>query len=301
MSPSVFNLDNVADERTPAPNFGGIERQVAGRLGVAVLDTATGRRLAYRADERFAMCSTFKWLLGAQILARADAGTERLSRVLPYGEKDLLEYAPVTRAHVREGGMTISGLVSAAIQYSDNTAANLLLQTVGGPASFTAYVGQLGDHITRLDRVEPDLNSAIPGDARDTTTPNAMVANLRMVLLGDHLGRAARGQLVAWLVGNATGADKLRAGLPATWRVGDKTGMGAHGATNDVAVTWPVSREPILVAAYLAETEAGVAGRNDALAKVGHAVGRWAQAAWCAMPPNQRQAKFRSINVAERG
>ncbi len=278
MSPLVLHLDSVAGERTPAPDFGSIERQVAGRLGVAALDTATGRRLAYRADERFAMCSTFKWLLGAQILSRADAGTEQLSRVVPYGETDLLEYAPVTRAHVREGGMTISELVSAAIRYSDNTAANLLLQAVGGPASFTAYVRQLGDRITRLDRVEPDLNSAIPGDARDTTTPNAMVANLRLILLGDHLGRAAR-DLIAWLVSNATGAEKLRAGLPATWRVGDKTGMGAHGATNDVAVTWPVNREPILVAAYLAETEAGVAGRNAALASVGRAVGRWVQAA----------------------
>ena len=278
MWPLRLNLDSVQAERTPAPDFGSIERQVAGRLGVAALDTATGRRLAYRANERFAMCSTFKWLLGAQILSRTDAGTEQLSHVVSYDETDLLEYAPVTRAHVREG-MTISGLVSAAVQYSDNTAANLLLQTVGGPASFTAYVRQLGDRVTRLDRVEPDLNSAIPGDPRDTTTPNAMVANLRVVLLGDHLGRAARDQLIAWLVGNTTGADKLRAGFPATWRVGDKTGMGAHGATNDVAITWPVKRGPVLVAAYLADTEAGVAGRNDALANVGHAVGRWVQAA----------------------
>lgn len=279
VSPSMLSLDTVAGERMPAPDFGGIERQVAGRLGVAVLDTVTGRRLMYRADERFAMCSTFKWLLGAQILSRADAGTEQLSRVVPYGERDLLEYAPVTRAHVRAGGMTVSELVSAAIRYSDNTAANLLLQTIGGPASFTAYLRQLGDGITRLDRVEPDLNSAIPGDARDTTTPTAMLENLRVVLLGDYLGRAARDQLIAWLVGNATGDDKLRAGLPAAWRVGDKTGMGAHGATNDVAITWPVKRGPVLVAAYLADTEAGVAARNDALAKVGHEIGRWVQAA----------------------
>jgi beta-lactamase class A len=278
LAPLVLNRDSVAGDRTPAPDFGTIERQVAGRLGVAVLDTATGRRLAYRADERFAMCSTFKWLLGAQILARADAGAEQLSRVVPFAVKDLLEYAPVTRVHVREGGMTVSDLVSAAIRYSDNTAANLLLQTVGGPASFTAYLRQLGDRITRLDRVEPDLNSAIPGDARDTTTPNAMVANLRAVLLGDHLRPAARDQLIAWLVSNTTGAEKLRAGLPTTWRVGDKTGMGGHGATNDVAVTWPPKRQPVLLAAYLAETEARVADRNAALANVGHAVGRWVQA-----------------------
>src|SRR4051812_12641511 len=151
-------VSSLVGERSLAPDFGGIERQVAGRLGVAVHDTMTGRRLAYRADERFAMCSTFKWLLGAQILFHADAGTEQLSRVVHYGDTDLLEYAPVTRAHVRAGGMTISGLVGAAIQYSDNTAANLLLHTVGGPASFTAYLRQLGDRVTRLDRVEPDLN-----------------------------------------------------------------------------------------------------------------------------------------------
>src|SRR6266550_6051422 len=182
-SPFVGDLETVARECAPAPDFAAIEQHVAGRLGVAALDTATGRRLAYRADERFALCSTFKWLLGAQVLARAEAGVEQLSRVVRYAETDLLEYAPVTRAHVR-GGMTISELVSAAIRYSDNTAANLLLQTIGGPASFTAYLRRLGDRITRLDRVEPDLNSAIPGDARDTTTPNAMVANLRVVLLG---------------------------------------------------------------------------------------------------------------------
>src|SRR6266545_4321821 len=250
----------------PAPDFGRIERQVSGRLGVAVLDTATGRRLAYRADERFAMCSTFKWLLGAQILSRADAGKEQLSRVVHYGETDLLEYAPVTRVHVREGGMTVSELVSAAIQYSDNTAANLLLQTIGGPASFTAYVRQLGDRITRLDRVEPDLNSAEPGDARDTTTPNAMVANMNRLLLGNSLRVASRDQLLSWLIASTTGVDRLRAGVPTTWRVGDKTGTGAHGAMNDLAIMWPPGREPVLVAAYLTETNAPSQDRSAALA-----------------------------------
>src|SRR6266545_3945232 len=266
VSPLVLNLDSVAGDRTLAPDFGSIERQVAGRLGVAVLETATGRRLAYRADERFAMCSTFKWLLGAQILSRADAGTEQLSRVVPYGETDLLQYAPVTRVHVREGGMTVSELVSATIRYSDNTAANLLLQTVGGPASFTAYLRQLGDRITRLDRVEPDLNSAEPGDARDTTTPNAMVANMNRLLLGNSLRVASRDQLLSWLIASTTGVDRLRAGVPTTWRVGDKTGTGAHGAMNDLAIMWPPGREPVLVAAYLTETNAPSQDRSAALA-----------------------------------
>jgi len=271
----VGDLETVAREFAPAPDFAAIEQHVAGRLGVAGLDTATGRRLAYRADERFALCSTFKWLLGAQVLARAEAGVEQLSRVVRYAETDLLEYAPVTRAHVGEGGMAISQLVSAAIQYSDNTAANLLLRAVGGPASFTAYLRQLGDQSTRLDRVEPDVNSAIRGDVRDTTTPNAMLANMRVLLLGDSLSRTGRDQLLAWLIGNTTGAEKLRAGLPTRWRVGDKTGMGANGATNDVAIIWPVERAPVLLAAYLADTTADVGDRNDALSQVGRAVARW--------------------------
>jgi beta-lactamase class A len=169
--------------------------------------------------------------------------------------------------------------VSAAIQYSDNTAANLLLRAVGGPASFTAYLRQLGDQSTRLDRFEPDLNSAIRGDVRDTTTPNAMLTNMRVLLLGDYLSRTARDQLLAWLIGNTTGAEKLRAGLPKRWRVGDKTGMGANGATNDVAIVWPVERGPVLIAAYLADTNAGVADRNDALAQVGRGVARWLERA----------------------
>ena len=274
-SPFVADLETVAREFAPAPDFAAIEQHVAGRLGVAALDTATGRRLAYRADERFALCSTFKWLLGAQVLARAEAGVEQLSRVVRYAETELLEYAPVTRAHVGEGGMTISQLVSAAVQYSDNTAANLLLRAVGGPASFTAYLRQLGDQSTRLDRFEPDVNSAIRGDVRDTTTPNAMLANMRVLLLGDSLSRTGRDQLLAWLIGNTTGAEKLRAGLPTRWRVGDKTGMGANGATNDVAILWPVERAPVLIAAFLADTNADVGDRNDALSQVGRAVARW--------------------------
>jgi beta-lactamase class A len=271
-------LDSLAQEWTAA-EFSDIERRAAGRLGVAVLDAARERHLVYRADERFAMCSTFKWLLGAQVLSRTAAGMEQLSRVVKYDETALLEYAPVTRARVNEGGMTVSELVSAAIQYSDNTAANLLLRAVGGPASFTAYLRQLGDQITRLDRFEPDLNSAIRGDVRDTTTPNAMVANMRVLLLGDYLTRTARDQLLAWLIGNTTGAEKLRAGLPTKWRVGDKTGMGANGATNDVAIIWPGERRPVLIAAFLAETNAVVADRNDALAQVGRAVVRWLERA----------------------
>lgn len=257
------------------PDFRAIERRTAGRLGVAVLDTATRRRLTYRGDDRFPMCSTFKWLLAAQVLARVDAGEEELVRSVPYSDVDLLEYAPVTRAHVRSGSMAVGDLAAAAVEESDNTAANLLLRTVGGPMSFTSFLRRIGDSVSRLDRIEPALNNAEPTDIRDTTTPNAMIADMQQLLLGAVLRGSSRERLLSWLVASKTGADRLRAGLPATWRVGDKTGTGAHGATNDVAVVWPVAHRPVLIAAYIRDSTAGVATRNAALADVARAVASW--------------------------
>ncbi len=252
--------------------FQAIERRVDGRLGVTALDPVSGRRLAWRPDERFPMCSTFKWLLAAQILSRVERGVERLERHVSYAPDDLLEYAPVAREHVSEGAMSVAALCAAAVEYSDNTAANLLLATVGGPGGFTAYLRSIGDDVTQLDRLEPQLNTAVPGDPRDTTTPAAMAENLRRVLAGDELTEPSRERLSGWLVGSKTGASKLRAGLPAHWRVGDKTGMGANGATNDVAIIWPAPGSPVFVAAYLTESTASVEERNGALAAVGKLV-----------------------------
>jgi len=261
-----------------SPDLAAVERRVSGRLGVAALDTATGRRLEHRARERFPMCSTFKWLLATEVLSRVDHGVETLDRVVPYGQADLLDYAPITRQHVSEGGMRVSDLLAAAIEVSDNTAANLLLASAGGPAALTAFIRRLGDPTTRLDRNEPSLNTSIPGDPRDTTTPAAMVADLQRVLLGRTLSDGSREHLVDWLARCTTGGDKLRAGLPAGWRVGDKTGSGQHGSTNDVAIAWPQAGAPILVAAYLTQTDAAPAERSAALASVGEIVGRWVSA-----------------------
>ncbi|MDQ2668178.1 MAG: class A beta-lactamase [Gemmatimonadota bacterium] len=258
-----------------APDFAEVERKLGGRLGVAVLDVSTGRRLAYRADERFPMCSTFKWLLAAKVLSLVDAGREQLSRVVPYSQADLLEYAPITRARVAEGGMQVSELIAAAIQYSDNTAANLLLRAVGGPAAVTSYLRGVGDSATRLDRMEPDLNSAVPVDVRDTTTPNSMVADMHSLLVGRKLGKTSRELLLGWLEGNTTGNEKLRAGIPRHWRIGDKTGSGAHGSMNDVAIMWPSAQRAVLVAAYITETAASLGDRNEVLAGVGRAVATW--------------------------
>ena len=265
-----------AQPNPPAPiDFAALEQSVAGRLGVAVLDVESSRRLSYRAGERFPMCSTFKWLLAAQVLSRIDAGEEQLSRAVPYGPAEVLEYAPVTRAHVAEGSMRVGELAAAAVQASDNTAGNLLLRANGGPDSFTAFLRRIGDQVSRLDRTEPELNSADPGDVRDTTTPRAMLDDMRRVLLGDTLGAASRRQLLDWLAGSTTGANRLRAGLPSGWRAGDKTGTGAHGATGDLAIIWPPARGPVLVAAYIADSSATLQVREAAFAAIGRSIPAW--------------------------
>lgn len=261
----------------PAPSavsrLAALEARVGGRLGVAVLDTGTGRRLEYRSAERFPLCSTFKVLLAGAVLSRVDRGLERLDRSLPYGPADLLEYAPVTRAHVAGGRLTVGELCAAAVVVSDNTAANLLLGTLGGPAAITAFARSLGDAETRLDRLEPDLNEALPGDPRDTTTPDAMAAALRALLLGPALAPASRQRLEDWMVAATTGRNKLRAGLPPGWIAGDKTGSGARGTMNDVALVRPPGQAPILVAAYLTGSQAPWADREAVLAEVGRLVG----------------------------
>ncbi|HEY3220681.1 MAG TPA: class A beta-lactamase [Gemmatimonadales bacterium] len=262
-------------EQESVSDLATIERAVGGRLGVVALDVESGARLAHRPAERFPMCSTFKWLLAAQVLARADSHDEDLDRIIHYGPGDLLEYAPITRQHVGDGGMTVSALLEAAVEYSDNTAANLLLATVGGPSALTAFLRHIGDRVTRVDRVEPDLNSAIPGDLRDTTTPEAMAADLRVILLGNALTTSSRDRLTGWLERNTTGGERLRAGFPTTWRVGDKTGTGSNGSTNDVAVVWPASDSPALIAAFLTQTRAAAVDRNAALAQVGRFTAAW--------------------------
>lgn len=251
-----------------------LEQASGGRLGVAIRDLESGGTAALRADERFPMCSTFKLLAAAAVLARVDQGAEQLARRIPFTKADLLEYAPVTRARVAEGGMTVGDLCEAAITVSDNTAANLILATLGGPAALTAYARSLGDTATRLDRMEPELNESRPDDPRDTTTPAAMVGNLQRLLIEDALSSRSRAILIGWLAGNKTGGARLRAGVPADWRVGDKTGTGNAGSTNDIGILWPPRRRPILVAAYLTQSSATAAVREGTLADVARLIGR---------------------------
>jgi len=258
----------------PAP-FAEIERRAKGVLGVSVLDVRTGRRLSYRADQRFPMCSTFKLMLAASVLARVDAGHESLDRRVAYTQADLLEYAPTTRAHVAEGSMALGDLCIAAIQLSDNTAANLILRETGGPAALTAWLRSIGDPMTRLDNTEPRLNVWVTGEVHDTTTPAAMTASMQRVLLGGVLAPASRARLVEWMSGTTTGLKKIRLGVPASWREGDKTGSwsnAAIGTSNDIAILWPPKGGPIIVCAYLALAAVPSEQRDAALADVGRVI-----------------------------
>jgi beta-lactamase class A len=249
-----------------------IEAESGGRLGVAVLDTAGRASSLHRADERFPMCSTFKLLAVAATLAKVESGKEQLARRVSIEAADILSYAPVTKQHVGADGLSVGELCEAAIIWSDNTAANLLLRSMGGPSAVTDYARSLGDQVTRLDRIEPDLNEATPGDPRDTTTPSAMAANLGRLATGNALG-GSRDQLISWLVGCKTGDARLRAGLPKAWRIGDKTGSGGQGSSNDVAVIWPAAdRPPLIVAAYLTGTTAPDEKRNATHAAIGRSV-----------------------------
>jgi len=259
---------------TPATALDQVETSVGGRVGVFAIDTGSGEQLAHRADERFALCSTIKWVLVAALLARVDRGQLSMDERVPYGASDLLEYAPTTRAHVADGFMTVEALAKAAIANSDNTAANLLLAKVGGPPGLTLFTRQLGDAVTRLDRNEPTLNENVRGDARDTTSPRAMANLMRLVLCGDVLSRANRDRLIAWLHACETGAERLRAGIPAAWIVGDKTGTGQRGAFNDVAFVVPPGYAPIVIAAYLNDSASSLASLNAAHAEISRSIVR---------------------------
>jgi beta-lactamase class A len=239
---------------------------------VFAVDTGDGTGMSHRADERFAMCSTFKWLLAAFVLWQVDQDEISLDERLSYGPSDLLDYAPVAKAHVDTGWLSVETLCRASVTISDNTAANLLLHRVGGPSELTSFLRQTGDTVTRLDRNEPELNTNLPGDERDTTTPRAMAGSMNRLLVGDVLSARSRDMLQQWLKDSTTGLERLRAGLPSGWIAGDKTGTGVNGAANDVAIAWPPNGSPILIASYLSESDASPAARNAAHADIARSI-----------------------------
>src|SRR5438552_12586901 len=238
----------LAQEAPPA--LEAYERQSSGRIGVYAKNLATGAKIAWRAEERFVMCSTFKASLAAFALARVDRGQDQLEQMIAYGESDLLSYAPAAKQNLAKGAMSVAEMCQAAVEVSDNTCANLLLARVGGPAALTEFWRSTGDTVSRLDHNEPELNRSTPGDPHDTTTPAAMAGNLRRFVLGEVLSTNSRQYLTEWLVGCKTGNNRLRGGLPKEWKIGDKTGNNGKDASGDIAIAWPNAGGPVLICAY---------------------------------------------------
>lgn len=247
---------------TPLPpvadRLAWLEKTSGGRLGVAILDTRSGRMAGHRMAERFGMCSTFKLPLAGVILAEIDAGRMKADQWVSYGETEMVPVHPVTGPNLPKGGMTLLALAEAAQKTSDNVAANLMLRLLGGPEGFTAKLRAMGDPVTRLDRFEPAMNLVMPGEVHDTTTPEAMARLVGRMLTGRLLKPKSRALLIDWMVDTKTGTRRIRAGLPATWRCGDKTGTAADDRPggmvnkyNDVAVAFPPRRAPIVIASYL--------------------------------------------------
>jgi beta-lactamase class A len=253
-----------------------VEADLHARVGLAVLDTGSGESWQYRAGERFPMVSTFKALACGALLARADAGEEDTGRLVEIRQGDLVSHAPVTEGRVGER-MSLHALCDATMRTSDNTAANKVLDALGGPQAVTRFARSLGDETTRLDRRETELNEGAPGDPRDTTSPGAMAETLRRLVLGDALSPASRAQLTQWLVSNEVGGPLLRAGIPGDWRIGDRTGAGGHGTRGVVAVIWAPIRPPLVAAIYITGTGASMDRRNAAIAKLGEALAATAE------------------------
>jgi beta-lactamase class A len=271
---AVFSSIARAERGGEAENkLAELERKHPGRFCVTILDLGSGKRIQHRADERILMCSTFKALLAALVLARVDKGEARLDERITFTSKDLVAvHSPVTKPHADGPGMTIAELCDATVTISDNTAANLLLARFGGPTALTAFCRRIGDDVTRLDRTEPELNVHDgPDDQRDTTTAAAMTETLRKLLFTDVLSAASRHQLAAWLITNKTGDRRVRAGLPGDWLVGDKTGTNGdeHGNANDIAVIWPPDRAPLIVTVYCEIPKISSSERDAAIAEIG--------------------------------
>jgi beta-lactamase class A len=269
--PAAPSTDQKTEEDADA-QLSALEKRTGGRLGVSILDTETNISLGHREAERFPLFSTYKALAAGFVLARVDQGKEKLDRRVTYGKEVLVAYSPVTEKHAGTDGMTIAELCEASITLSDNTAANLILDSFGGPPALTDWLRATGDAETRLDRREPELNEAKTDDPRDTTTPDAILDTLGLLTLGNTLSDASSAMLTGWLVACSTGKDRLRAGLPADWKVGDKTGTGATGMAADIAIVWPPERGPILAAAYVTDATAPPAEINAVFADIGKMV-----------------------------
>lgn len=272
--PALAAWPAFAAEAPPA--LAAYEHESGGRIGLYAENLVTGAKIAWRADERFVMCSSFKASLAGLVLTRVDRGQDALDRVVPYGAADIPDddwYAPVARENLAKGAMTVGEMCAAAVEYSDNTCANALLARVGGPPAMTAFWRSIGDTVSRLDHNEPVLNRSPPGDPHDTTTPAAMAGSLRAMLLGKALSGPSRARLTGWMVACKTGDNRLRGGLPKAWRIADKTGNNGKDACGDIAMTWPKPGRPVVICAYVQGGAPSDAQKTQVFAEIGRMVG----------------------------
>ncbi|KZM49478.1 class A beta-lactamase [Labrenzia sp. OB1] len=268
-------VTTAAADFDPAPLASAVDdiaARLPARVGVAVIDTQSGTRWSYRGDERFPSNSTFKAFLCAALLDAGARGVADPDRSVTIRRSDIVSYSPVTEKHIDGNAFTIRDLCEITVTISDNTAANFVLKEIGGPQAVTDYLRGIGDAVTRVDRMEPDSNTGIPGDDRDTTSPNAAAETLEKLVLEKTLPDDARRALTGWLMGNKVGDATLRAGLPDGWRIADKTGAGANGSRNNIAVIWPEGRKPVVIAVYITGTTASLEARNSAIAEIGAAL-----------------------------
>lgn len=253
-------------ESTIEEQLSALEKNSQGRLGVVLINTENNSLITYRGDERFAMASTSKVMAVAAVLKESEKQVGLLDKNIVITKSDLVAYSPITEKHLATG-MTLAQLSAATLQYSDNTAMNKIIDYLGSPAKVTEFARSINDVTYRLDRKEPELNTAIHGDPRDTTSPIAMAKSLQALTLGDALGQSQRQQLVTWLKGNTTGNQSIKAGLPTRWIVGDKTGSGDYGTTNDIAVIWPENHAPLILVVYFTQQDQNAKPRKDIIAK----------------------------------
>ena len=258
---------SVTPNRDVTGGLRELEQRYAARLGVYARNVRTGATVRYRSGERFAMCSTFKGLLAAHVMRDYDHRGEYLERVLHYTEDDLVDWSVVTENHVPTG-MAVRDLCMAATSHSDNAATNVLLRATDGPRGFTRFCRSLGDAYTRLDRYEPDMSEGVPGDVRDTTTPEAIGRDYARLVLGDALKPFHRDQLVSWLKVNTTSGPRFRAGLPDDWVLGDKTGNGGYGTVNDIGIVWTPKGTTLVLSVLSTKEVAGVPADDGLIADV---------------------------------
>jgi len=272
--PTLAAWPAFAAEAPPA--LAAYERDSGGRIGLYAENLVSGAKIAWRADERFVMCSSFKASLAGLVLARVDRGQDGLDRMVAFGPADIPDadwYAPVARQNLVKGAMTVGEMCAAAVEYSDNTCANALLARVGGPPALTDFWRSIGDDVSRLDHNEPMLNRSPPGDPHDTTTPAVMAGSLRAMLLGKALSAPSRARLTGWMVDCKTGDNRLRGGLPKAWRIADKTGNNGKDACGDIAMVWPKPDRPVVICAYVQGGAPSDALKTQVFADIGRMVG----------------------------